>query len=174
MLQRVAVAALLLAACGGTAEMALDEDAVTVDTSTPAARAQYDADAAFATRYQPRCIPGNSGRPRVLVTGFGRFLETRDNATGRMVSALVPAARYPLTNPPPAGQVDDPAPQTSVALSTLNLPSGPVDVCAMIVPVHWDLAAILIAKQVDGFSPEFGLMDGVAGEVQEPWPETGS
>jgi hypothetical protein len=154
------------------------DDAVVVDTGSPHARAQYDANVAFALGYKPQCTP-NGNRPRVLVTGFGRFLENNDNATGRIVSALVPNAAYPETTPPTPGAngwaVDPPAPQTSVAVGTIELPNaGAVDVCAMIVPVYWDLSSILIAKEIDSFKPSLVLMNGIAGDTQDLWIELGS
>ena len=151
------------------------EDAVIVDTSTPAARAQYDANVAFLKSYVPRCKPSGSQRPRVIVTGFGRFLSTNDNATGHIVHTLVPAATYPSTAAPAPGKVDLPGPQTSVAVSTLHLPNaGDIDVCAMIVPVYWDLAAILVAKEIDAFRPNLVLMNGVADQEQDLWLELGA
>jgi pyrrolidone-carboxylate peptidase len=174
--------ALSLSACasetGGDSEpVAGDENEVKVDTRTPAARRQYDANVAFANGYTARCSPASrtSTRPRVLLTGFGRFMSINDNATGRIVSAVVPAARYPETVSPPAGVVDAPAPQLSVATSTIILPgAGAVDVCAMILPVYWDLAAILIAKEMDAFQPTFVMMNGVAGNRQPLWVELGA
>ena len=152
-----------------------DESEVKVDTRTPAARRQYDANVSFAMGYAPRCTRNASGRPRVLVTGFGRFMNIDNNATGRIVSTLVPAAHYPETEAPAAGLVDLPAPQLSVATSTLTLPgAGQVDVCAMILPVYWDLAAILIAKEMDAFQPTFVMMNGVAGGRQPIWIELGA
>ncbi|MBL9112173.1 MAG: hypothetical protein JNM74_23000, partial [Myxococcales bacterium] len=53
-------------------DVALDEEenAVKVDTRSPAARAQYDANVAFANSYRPRCTgAATPGRKRVLVTG---------------------------------------------------------------------------------------------------------
>ncbi len=44
----------------------------------------------------------------------------------------------------------------------------------MILPVYWDLAAILIAKEIQSFDPQFVMMDGVAGEEQPLWLELGS
>lgn len=150
-------------------------EAVVVDTSSVASRAQYDADVAFIKSYVPHCKPSSSGRPRVLVTGFGRFLSTEDNATGRIVSKLVPAATYPVTHQPAAGKVDLPGPQTSVALGKVTLPvAGDVDVCAMIVPVYWDLAAILVAKEIDAFGPSVVVMNGIADSVQDLWLELGT
>ncbi len=176
-----AVAAVLLGACGseqGEGPEGGDDtpvsDAVTVDTSNPRARAQYDANVAFATQYRARCVGGGT-RPRVLITGFGRFLDNTENATGRLVSTLVPAARYPLTQPPGDGGVDLPGPQTSVGVSTVRLPTvGEVEVCAMVLPVYWDLAAILALKEIEAFDPDAVVMNGIAGGTQPLWIELGS
>ncbi len=177
------LAAVALCASACTSETAPDDDGavageeneVKVDTRTPAARRQYDANVAFATGYAPRCARNASGRPRVLVTGFGRFMSIENNATGRIISTLVPGAHYPETQPPAAGEVDRPEPQLSVATSTLTLPgAGQVDVCAMILPVYWDLAAILIAKEMEAFKPTFVMMNGVAGGRQPIWVELGA
>src|SRR5687767_12395000 len=131
-----------------------DDNEVKVDTRTPEARRQYDANVAFANAYVPRCTRSTSGRPRVLVTGFGRFMSVGNNATGRIVSTLVPSARYPETEQPPPGQVDAPEPQLSVGSTTMDIAGvGPVDVCGMILPVYWDLAAILIAKEAQAMEP---------------------
>jgi hypothetical protein len=174
-------AALSLSACasetGGDESVAADENEVKVDTRTPAARRQYDANVAFANGYTPRCAAPRvaTGHPRVLLTGFGRFMSIGDNATGRIVSTVVPSAHYPETTPPPSGEIDPPAAQLSVALTTITLPgAGPVDVCAMILPVYWDLAAILIAKEMDAFAPSFVMMNGVAGDRQPLWVELGA
>ena len=152
------------------------DDAVTVDTSTRQARAQYDADVAFATKYVARCkASGVAGRPRVLVTGFGRFLENETNATGMMVSRLVPGGMYPVTHPPAPGAVDPPDAQTAVASGTITLPkSGAVDVCAIVLPVYWDVAAIVAIKEIDAFAPSFVLMNGIADTEQPLWLELGA
>lgn len=145
-----------------------------VDTSSPAARAQYDANVGFALGYRARSV-ARPGRRRVLVTGFGRFLDNAINATGKIVSALVPAARYPATERAPRGEVDPPGPQTSVAQGTLTLPrAGEVDVCAMVLPVYWDLAAILVLREIEAFAPDVVLMHGIAGPEQDLWIELGA
>lgn len=175
------VASISVAACAGEPgepgeEPTTDSDnEVKVDTRTPAARRQYDANVAFATGYVPRCRSNGSGRPRVMVTGFGRFMSINDNATGRIISKLVPGSVYPQTESPPAGAVDPPGPQLNVVQATLDLPqSGLVDVCAMILPVYWDLASILIAKEMEAFQPSFVMMNGVAGSRQPIWIELGA
>jgi pyrrolidone-carboxylate peptidase len=174
-------AACSLPACAADDDAGTDDDAagsedeVRVDTRSPAARRQYDANVAFATSYSPRCARGATDRPRVLVTGFGRFMSIGNNATGRIVSTLVPSAPYPETTAPAAGEVDPPAPQLSVGTSTIDLPGvGAVDVCGMILPVYWDLAAILISKELDAFEPSLVLMNGVAGARQPIWIELGA
>lgn len=152
-----------------------DEPEVKVDTRSPLARKQYDANAGFAVGYQPRCVrPADPNRPRVLVTGFGRFMLIANNATGRIVSELV-SLPYPQTPPPPPGEIDPPDPQLAVKTTTIDLPGvGPADVCGMILPVYWDLAAILIAKEAQAFEPSFVMMNGVAGAMQPIWLELGA
>jgi pyrrolidone-carboxylate peptidase len=182
------LSSLAVGACtGGVSDdepVAENANEVTVDTSSAAARRQYDANVAFALGYVPRCAPaassaalapGETRRPRVLVTGFGRFMSVGNNATGRIVSALVPEAAYPETSPPIAGEVDPPDAQLSVGTRTLILPAaGEVEVCAMILPVYWDLAAILVASEMEAFRPDLVLMNGVAGHRQPLWLELGA
>lgn len=145
-----------------------------LDTRSARARAQYDANARFAVGYAARCAV-RSARPRVIVTGFGRFLDNPTNATGQMVSALVPAAVYPVTESPAEGAPDLPAPQTSVAVGTVEVPGvGAVDVCAMVLPVFWDLAAILVLKEIERFQPSMVLMNGIASPRQDLRVELGS
>ena len=142
-----------------------------LDTSSPDARRQYDANAAFASRYVARLAPlvRDRARPRVLVTGFGRFKSITHNATGRIVSKLV-GVPYPETAPPETGDIDPPGPQIAAGVTTL----GAVDVFALVLPVHWDLAAILVAREMEALRPSFVLMNGVAGPRQPLWLELGA
>lgn len=167
----------LASACGTeptAATPVASEDEVRIDTSTALARAQYDANVDFVTRYQPTCTRARRpGVKRVLVTGFGRFLSIRDNATGRIVSALT-GLPYPATEPPAAGQIDPPARQLAVDLTTVEWPrSGTVEVCAMILPVVWDVAPLLLLRELAAFEPDLVLMNGVAGGRQDLWIELG-
>jgi hypothetical protein len=166
--------ALALAACSDEPES--QEQDVIVSTRTEAEWRQYVTNVDFAVRYEARCAShAGSGRPRVLVTGFGRFLENTENATGRMVSRLVPGLEYPLTTAPADGTVDDPAAQTRVSSGSIELEGvGEVEVCGMILPVFWDLAAILILEEAEVFRPDFVLMNGIAGDRQPLWFELGS
>ncbi len=172
----VGVLVFAASACGAPEDHGVDdeESAVRVETVGSAAREQYDANVALASAYRPTCTAPKSDRPRVLVTGFGRFRNIGDNASGRILSRLVPGAVYPETEAPPTDDVDPPGPQINVVSSVLELPqSGLVDVCSMILPVYWDLAAILIAKEMEAFKPTFVMMNGVA-ERPEMWIELGA
>jgi hypothetical protein len=51
---------------------------------------------------------------------------------------------------------------------------GTVEVCAMVLPVFWDLAALLVLKEIQAFHPSFVLMNGIAGWRQELWLELGA
>lgn len=156
-----------------------------VGTETEEQWAQYEANVRFALEYEPTCVtvgaepettePEEPRRPRVLISGYGRFGSNRTNATGQTVSALLPELEYPMTERPPYGEVDEPGPQTAVAMGTIELPeSGAVDVCAMVIPVYWDLAAILVLKELEAFDPDFVMMNGIAGGRQPLWLELGA
>jgi len=174
-----------LTACGSD-EPASQTGNLMVGTETEEQWAQYAANVRFALEYEPTCVtlgpedpeavdPMEPQRPRVLVAGYGRFGSNRTNATGQTVSALLPELEYPMTDRPPSGEVDEPGPQTAVGLGSIELPlSGAVDVCAMIIPVYWDLAAILVLKEIEAFNPDFVLMNGIAGGRQPLWIELGS
>jgi len=172
----LAVASMTAAACGETGDdPAYTYSEVKVDTTTPEARQQYDANVTFARGYVPKCMRSSAGRRRVMITGFGRFMSIDDNASGRIISKLVPGSVYPQTESPPPGAVDPPGPQLNVVQATVRLPqSGLVDVCAMILPVSWDLASILIAKEMDAFQPSLVMMNGVADPRQPLWIELGA
>lgn len=164
-----------LCACASETDSSQVSD-VTVRTEDELQWAQYVANVAMAESYVPTCWhdPASSV-PRVLVTGFGRFLDNVENATGRTVAALVPGLEYPLTAKPPAGRIDDPAAQLRVAQATLELPGvGTVEACGMVLPVFWDLAALLVLMEAQSFAPDFVLMNGIAGYRQPIWLELGS
>ena len=181
-----AASALLLAACSeapatlGEVGTANHEEAVTVDTSTSIGKRQHAANIDFALRYRAACTSaapsdGGTRRPRALVTGFNRFSNHVHNATGQIVTRLVPGMAYPVNTSPDAGVVDDPALHTRAAMTTIHLPSaGEVDVCVMVLPVFWDLASALVAKELEAFVPDVVFMNGVAGTRQPLWIELGA
>ncbi|MFO0677523.1 MAG: hypothetical protein U0169_13390 [Polyangiaceae bacterium] len=171
-----------LAACsatGGDASSSSRADPVVVDTSTDVARAQHAANVAFGSNYRAVCtkpsLDGGSPKKRVLVTGFNRFSDHVNNATGQMVARLVPGMAYPVNTSAPDGAVDDPARHVRTDRATVRLPkSGDVEICAMVLPVFWDLASALVAKELDAFEPDFVLMNGVARTRQPIWIEMGA
>ncbi|MFO0664814.1 MAG: hypothetical protein U0174_12735 [Polyangiaceae bacterium] len=135
---------------------------VTVDTKTALARKQYDANVAFATGYRSRCAASAPGK-HVIVMGFGRFDTVTDNTAGRLVE-IVTGVKYPLTKRPPDGQIDPPEPQTSVATRTIEVPGvGTASVCGMILPTFWDVAPILLSREIEAFKPSVVIMNGVDG-----------
>jgi len=166
----------LLGACLPEADTSTQQLDVKVDTSSDLAWAQYEQNLRFAESYEARCtVTHATKRPRVLVTGFGRFKTNALNATGLVVSELLDGLDYPMTEPPPSGQVDPPGPQTAVAHGVIELDDiGEVDLCAMVLPVYWDLAAVLVLAEIEAFAPDFVLMNGIAGARQELWLELGA
>jgi pyrrolidone-carboxylate peptidase len=163
----------LLAGCSTEASSS-QESHVTVDTRTELAWAQHQENLRFAEDYVPRCLPATD-RPRVLVTGFGRFKSNRQNASGLVVSELSSELSYPLTDPPPAGAIDPPGPQTAVARDVLELArSGQIELCAMVLPVFWDLAAVLVLAEIEAFEPDFVVMNGIRSARQRLWFELGA
>jgi len=169
--------------CGSADGLGSESQNVKVGTQSALAWAQYQANLAYAMAYQPVCGQGNApvqtevaaDRPRVLVTGFGRFQSNWRNASGQIVATLIDELSYPLTDPPPSGEIDPPEAQTAVARSTIALPdSGPVELCVMVLPVFWDLAALLALKEIEAFDPDLVIMNGIAGSRQPLWLELGA
>jgi pyrrolidone-carboxylate peptidase len=175
---RRALAWALVLAFGAGCDSGVDSESndVVVHTQTEAEWAQYVADVKFADGYVARCQRDPmSTRPRVIVTGFGRFLSNTENATGRMVSRFVPGLEYPLTSPPPEGEVDDPGAQLRVSQGVITLDGvGEVEVCGIVLPVFWDVASILTLKEAASFEPDLVLMNGIAGSHQPIWLELGA
>ena len=114
-------------ACGSEPDHASDVSYVTVNTENELAWAQYASNVEFALAYKPQCSLASDldkpERARVIITGFGRFRSNRTNATGQAVSELLDHLDYPMSDPPPNGQVDPPEPQTAVAMGTVELPT---------------------------------------------------
>lgn len=150
---------------------------VHLDTQTELAKAQLEHNRAFARGYAARAAapPPGSVRPRVLVSGFGRFLEHATNATGLLLSRLVVDLDYPHTEPPPEGTIDLAGPQLAVGQGAVELEGvGGVEVCAVILPVFWDLAAYVLLREIEAFAPDVVVMNGVAGPRQKLWLELGA
>lgn len=148
------------------------------DLREPLARAQLDALHAFGEAFVGVAPPStfrDRGLPEVLVTGFGRFLHHTENATGRLVSRLVPSAKYPETARGSLSEVDAPAAQFALGWHEAVLPRvGPVALCGMILPVQWGLGPMLLRTQLAKMNPAFVVMNGIAGPRQPLWIELGA
>lgn len=134
-----------------------------LDTRAELAQRQYQAGLAFLRAYTPRSAShAESKCPRVLLTGFTRFGNNLDNPTGRIVEQLS-GATYPTSSVPQPNEIDDPAALTSVATRQIVVTGiGEVTLCGMILPVQWDIAPVLVAKEIEAFKPDLVLMNGVA------------
>lgn len=176
MLRRALALSVALGVFAGCEDTDTQSSDVVVRTKTEAEWAQYVANVEFAEAYEPTCLRElGSDRPRVLVTGFGRFLGNKENATGRMLSRFVPGLEYPLTSAPDQGQVDEAAPQLAVSQGVIDIDGlGEVEICGMVLPVFWDVASILVLREAASFEPDFVLMNGIAGGVQPIWLELGA
>ncbi|MEO7094260.1 MAG: hypothetical protein ABI175_13475, partial [Polyangiales bacterium] len=94
-------------------------------------------------------------RKRVLVSGFGRFPQHGINATATLVCRLAGVEPpRPASVGGDADAVDDPAAHVLVADFTMTLPrAGLVDARAVVLPVFWDVAAIIALREIDAFDP---------------------
>lgn len=130
--------------------------------------AQHAANVAFARAYRGRSFAGQRSRPRVLVSGFGRFPAHDVNATATLVCALagVEPPRVPAVALE-AGLVDDPSRHVVVADFVMDLPrAGAVDARAIVLPVFWDVAAVVLLREIDAFQPDVVMMNGIGRDEQ--------
>ncbi|MEM9691262.1 MAG: hypothetical protein AAGA56_01845 [Myxococcota bacterium] len=163
------------AACHDGPEVETFRQPVIVNTERPEAWAQFADNIRFVKTYEPRCAPPDSDAPRLLVTGFGRFGVHADNASGRIVAALLDELEYPSWSAPPETGVDPVADQLAVAQRTVTWPGvGAVELCAMVLPVYWDVAAALVLAEAEAFAPDITVMNGIAGSSQPVWIEMGA
>ncbi len=105
--------------------------------------------------FRPLRPPRAPEEPRVLVSGFGPFPAVPRNATAEMIRSLGVELR--------ASRVRD----LEIGRGRVRLPSGRVVlVSAMVLPVVWDAAAMLVAKEARALRPAVILMSGVAAPAQ--------
>lgn len=158
----------LLAGCGDGASEAASASALVIDTGSDSARRQHEVNLTFARNYQAKCPTTPASRPRLLLTGFVF------NATGSMVGEVVPEAR--VSGGFRGAGVVAPATQLGVGSRLVRLPGvdAEVEVCAMTLPVAWDLAAVLILRELEAFAPNFVMMNGIGGAREKIWLELGA
>lgn len=155
--------ALLVLLAGCADDLASIDQPTTISTDTAAEQKQYDAAVDFVKAYTAKCTTPDHARPRVLVSGFGRFMDVTNNASGLIVAKL--------------GGIDYPSGglKPTVGTRTIALDGvGQVDLCAVVLPVVWDVAPLLLLKELDAFAPDLVIMNGVGDDTQPLWIELGA
>jgi pyrrolidone-carboxylate peptidase len=107
----------------------------------------------LAESYVAQAVPDDA--PRVLCTGFGPFKSHAVNATASMVAALV--GRH-AGEPPFFAQ----ARVEGIAIA------------ALVLPVAWELAPLLVLREIAAFAPQLVVMNGIAGGRREVLLELGA
>jgi pyroglutamyl-peptidase len=116
-----------------------------------------------------RPTPTTSDVPRVVLSGFGPFPGVSRNATADMIRALGASAGIDLA--PRSYRARD----FVVGAGMARLPSGrTAHVSLMVLPVVWDVAAALVAKQARALRASLVIMSGIAAPVQPIFIELGA
>ncbi len=117
---------------------------------------QHQAHVAFARDYVATPAPPRSARRRVLVSGFGPFPPHAINATTDLVAALADVAGV-------------------AGVAPLRDRDGElVELRTVVVPVLWDVAPIVLVREIEAFRPDLILMNGIARDEQPIWLERGA
>src|SRR5207302_813995 len=139
--------------------------AALLTSDAPPARAQLDRMIAFAREFKPFSSP-RSGRPRALVTAFGRFGEHATNASATLACALLDGT---ATFAPHASAIepDDPRAHVVTIYGVIDLPSvGAVEIHVVVLPSMWDLAPFIALRAIDALRPDLVVMNGIGARVQ--------
>ena len=114
---------------------------------------------ALVDSFRPRVMP--SGAPHVVLSAFGPFPGVPRNATAEIVRAIAASAGIALRAP------SFRAPEFALGRGELALPSGRACRCSLLIlPVVWDAAAALVAKEARASRASLVVMTGVAGPAQ--------
>ncbi len=110
------------------------------------------------------------GKKRILFTGFGLFAGAEYNISGVVVSSILApgflADQIQLTQPlsPLSAPMDRRPTASSNGVRTIGrlmLINGmEVEVCGLILDVKWDLAAAVLAYELERFSPQVAILSG--------------
>jgi len=120
---------------------------------------------ALVDSFRPRLAP-SADAPRVLLSAFGPFPGVPRNATAEIVRAVAASAGIALRAP------SFRAPEFLAGRGELALASGRTCRCSiLILPVVWDAAAALVAKEARAARASLVLMSGVAGPAQPIYVE---
>ena len=97
----------------------------------------------------------SSGAPCVVITGFGTFPNAPRNATAEMIAAMARDANIAMRQPAFV------APDFALGRGVI----GGVRVSLMVLPVLWDAAAALVAKEAHATRARLVVMCGIAAKV---------
>jgi hypothetical protein len=97
----------------------------------------------------------SSGAPSVIITGFGTFPGAPRNATAEMIASIARAAGVTMRQPTFR------APDFFVGRGALE----GVRVSLMVLPVLWDAAAALVAKEARATGARVVVMCGIASKI---------
>jgi pyrrolidone-carboxylate peptidase len=112
---------------------------------------------ALVESFRPRIA---TGTPRVVLTGFGSFPGVSRNATAEMIHAIAKRANITMTRP------SFRASELETGRGRMTLSSGrEIELSLMVLPVLWDGAAALVAKEARATRASLVIMSGVAGKL---------
>jgi pyrrolidone-carboxylate peptidase len=112
---------------------------------------------ALVESFRPRI---GAGAPRVVLTGFGSFPGVSRNATAEMIHAIAASANITMARP------SFRAPELETGRGRITLSSGrEIDLSLMVLPVLWDGAAALVAKEARATRASLVIMSGIAGKL---------
>jgi hypothetical protein len=103
------------------------------------------------------CEPVDGSLPRVMLAGFGLFSGVPFNISGAVIDHLQGDGTF---REDARGILTDADRGARVVSRVLNLPSGPVDACLLILDVQWDLAASILIHEIRRFEPLSVIMSG--------------
>jgi pyrrolidone-carboxylate peptidase len=110
--------------------------------------------------FRPRPLEGVDV-PRIVLTGFGSFPNVPQNATATIIRAVADSAGVELH------ARSFRAPDFAAGRGALGLPSGQkAHASLMVLPVAWEAAAALVAKEARATRASLVIMSGVAAKTQ--------
>ncbi len=149
------------------------ETPIRFQLDSPNALAQLAANRTYAEHFVANHLAltirpsSSSALPRVLVSGFGRFLTHDFNASAHIVTRLLNGVEPPSVSVSDLRGVHSPAEQTLVQCQTVAIDQHTdVELCVLVLPVFWDLAPWLLLNTIKHFQPSIVLMNGIAAERQ--------
>lgn len=172
-----AAAFVFLAACGASSQRSSDvgiESNFQTDLGLTGNARVLRNFQAYIENSTGGCHGLGSGRPRLLISGFGPFNRSR-NISGAVVGVLQRRSLWPdRIDWPSTGEFSAPefAPDDLpgrwgawAVQRTLSFDGREYDVCLLKLTVEWDFAAAVILHEAEKFRPDFILMTGYGSDL---------